>query len=237
MAKLRKTNEEYVKELHEKNPEIIPLEEYRGNTKEILHKHIPCGYEWNVPPKRLLRGNGCPKCSGYLGKMPDEFARELYEKHGNDYEIITPYEKYNRKIKLQHKCGYVFDTLPGSILSATKGKGCPKCSKRHYYKKNGSLSDNYPDFCNYLVNKEDGKRYGRYTEEMLLLKCPDCGHIQRRQPNSVITHGFHCEICRDGISKNEKIMRSVLSQLNIDFEVEKIFDWSDKKRNQTPMLL
>ena len=230
MAKLRKTNEEYVKELREKNPEIIPLEEYRGNTKEILHKHIPCGYEWNVPPKRLLRGNGCPKCSGYLGKMPDEFARELHEKHGNDYEIITPYEKYNRKIKLQHKCGYVFDTLPGSILSATKGKGCPKCSKRHYYKKNGSLSDNYPDFCNYLVNKEDGKRYGRYTKEMLLLKCPDCGHIQRRQPNSVITHGFHCEICRDGISKNEKIMRSVLSQLNIDFEVEKIFDWSDKKR-------
>ena len=49
MAKLRKTNEEYVKELREKNPEIIPLEEYRGNTKEILHKHIPCGYEWNVP--------------------------------------------------------------------------------------------------------------------------------------------------------------------------------------------
>ena len=226
----KKTNEEYVKELYEKNPEIIPLEEYKGNTTEILHRHVPCGYEWKVPPKRLLRGNGCPKCSGYLGKTSDEFAKELYEKHGNDFRLINPYIKHNQKIKIEHNCGYVFETYPSNLLVAKSGRGCPKCSNRHYYKKNGSLSDNYPDFCGYLVNKEDGKKYGRYTEERLLLKCPDCGHMQYRQPNSVITHGFHCEICRDGISKNEKIMRSVLSQLNVEFEVEKIFDWSDKKR-------
>lgn len=226
----KKTNEEYVKELSEKNPDIIPLEKYQGNIVEILHRHIPCGYEWKVPPKRLLRGNGCPKCSGYLGKTSDEFAKELYEKHGNSFRLITPYIKYNQKVKVEHKCGYIFETLPSNLLIAKIGYGCPKCSKRHYYKKNGSLLDNYPDFCEYLVNKEDGTKYSRYTEEKLLLRCPNCRHIQYRQPNSVITHGFHCEICRDGISKNEKIMRSVLSQLNIEYEVEKIFDWSGKKR-------
>ena len=229
MSKM-KTNEVYVTEVHSKYPEIIPLEEYQGNKTKILHKHITCGYEWKVTPKDILHGHSCPKCSGRLGKTSEEFENELYEKQGDNFKILTPYKKFNQKIKLQHKCGYIFETFPSSILSAKRGNGCPKCSNRHFYKPKGNLSDNYPDFCKLLVNKDDGNRYNRYTTEKLELKCPDCGHIQKRQPNTVISHGFRCEICRDGLSKNEKIMRSVLIQLNIDFEVEKIFDWSDNKR-------
>lgn len=226
----KKTHEEYIADLKEKNPEFECLEQYQGNTVKILHKHLICGYEWRRTPKDMLRGHGCPKCNGKLARTNDEFKEILLKQHHGDFTLIEPYVKYDQKVKLKHKCGYIFETFPSTILVAKLGYGCPRCSKRHYFKKNGSLSENYPEFCKYLVNKDDGKKYGRYTEERLLLKCPDCGHTQYRQPNTVITHGFHCEICRDGISKNEKIMRSILSQLNIDFEVEKIFSWSDKKR-------
>ena len=230
MSKM-KTNEFYIQELQDKNPDMLPLEEYRGGTTKILHRHKICGYEWKVTPKSLLKGNkGCPKCGGRLCKESDIFVQEVHQKHGDDYEVLGKYINSRTKITVRHKCGHTFETLPSNLLFAKNGKGCPKCSHRHFYKPGGSLADNYPDFCKLLVNKDDGYRQGRYTEERLELKCPECGHIQKRQPNSVITHGFSCEICRDGLSKNEKIMRSVLSQLNVNFEVEKTFEWSAKKR-------
>lgn len=43
--------------------EYIPLENYKGTDKKILHKHSKCGYEWLVIPNNLLRGSNCPKCS------------------------------------------------------------------------------------------------------------------------------------------------------------------------------
>lgn len=56
----RKTNEQFIKELQDKNPTIIPLTEYEKTHTKIKARCSVCGHEWWVTPAHLLSGQGCP---------------------------------------------------------------------------------------------------------------------------------------------------------------------------------
>lgn len=58
-----KSNEQFVKELKEKNPYIYPLEEYKRTHIPILVKCGVCGNEWKAAPANILRGRQCPICA------------------------------------------------------------------------------------------------------------------------------------------------------------------------------
>ncbi len=58
-----KSNEKYLMDLHNKNIDINPLQEYQTANTKILHKCLKCGYEWKVAPNQLLTGGGCPVCN------------------------------------------------------------------------------------------------------------------------------------------------------------------------------
>lgn len=60
---MKKTNEQFLKDLSEKNPDVIPLEEYNGAMQKIKCKCKKCGHEWQATPNNLLHPYGCPKCS------------------------------------------------------------------------------------------------------------------------------------------------------------------------------
>ena len=57
-----KSQEDFIKELNEVNPQIIPLEPYQGIYKKILCECKICGNEWETSPHQLLIGRGCQKC-------------------------------------------------------------------------------------------------------------------------------------------------------------------------------
>ena len=59
----RKSNETFLKELSKISSTIIPLEEYELLNKKIMVKCSLCTHIWNVTPKSLLQGNGCPQCA------------------------------------------------------------------------------------------------------------------------------------------------------------------------------
>lgn len=63
----RKTHEEFSKELKQVNPDITLCTKYIGNMDLILCECINCGHRWNTRPNDLLRGKGCPECSGHTG--------------------------------------------------------------------------------------------------------------------------------------------------------------------------
>jgi hypothetical protein len=65
----KKTTEQYKKELKEKCPTIICLEEYLGHTIHILHKCLKCDVEYNSTPSDKLAGHGCKNC-GLGGDIP-----------------------------------------------------------------------------------------------------------------------------------------------------------------------
>ena len=67
--KVRKTTDYYKQELVKMRPEYEVLGEYVNTNTPILHKHILCGYEWNVRPHDILHGGyGCPVCACSKGE-------------------------------------------------------------------------------------------------------------------------------------------------------------------------
>lgn len=144
---------------------------------------------------------------------------------------LSQYTTAKGKIKFKHrKCGYIFETRPDVICSSSGDDGCPNCSHIHLDKTNLCLHNTEPEIAKYLTNHEDGYRLTKQSKESVQWTCPDCGHIQIRKVHTIVSNGFICEMCNDGFSKPEKFMRSVLMQLNIDFEMQKRFEWAKNKK-------
>lgn len=59
----RKSNKDFLKDLNIINPNLKPLEEYKGNKIKIKTLCLKCGYKWDVKPNNLLSGSGCPRCA------------------------------------------------------------------------------------------------------------------------------------------------------------------------------
>lgn len=60
---LRKSPEEYEKELHAANPDIICIDKYVDSSTKIKVKCLKCGTIWDSLPFNLLQGHGCPRCN------------------------------------------------------------------------------------------------------------------------------------------------------------------------------
>ena len=74
---MKKNNEDFVKELAIKNPDITSLEEYISSQKKIKFKCNKCGNIWYAIPNNILRGRGCPRCSNHKRRTSKEFLEEL----------------------------------------------------------------------------------------------------------------------------------------------------------------
>ena len=59
---LKKTNEQFLIELNQKLPNVIPLESYSSANNKINVRCKKCGYEWLIRPHDLLRSKGCKMC-------------------------------------------------------------------------------------------------------------------------------------------------------------------------------
>ena len=90
-----KSNEDFLQELKDKNIDVIPLEEYKGNSTQILFK-CSCGSEWKTTPERVLLGNHCKKC-GYkkmLGKYSHFYNPNLTKEDREDVRYRYRNPKY-----------------------------------------------------------------------------------------------------------------------------------------------
>lgn len=68
----RKSQELFVREIKEINPDIKIIGDYKGRTKEIEVKCLKCGRTWNVLPPVLLRGGSCSSCCSSYGEQKIE---------------------------------------------------------------------------------------------------------------------------------------------------------------------
>lgn len=124
---MKKTHEEYVKELYVKNPNIEVVELYVNDYTKILHRCKIDAYEWYTTPRSILdsNGGGCPKCSGSKQKTHEEYVFEVAKINPN-IEVIGEY--VNWETKILHRCkidGCEWYARPNNILN---GNGCPKCN-------------------------------------------------------------------------------------------------------------
>ena len=127
--RFRRTNEDYVKEVHETYPYIVPLEEFQGMTVPILHICNKHNIKWKTSPNNILQGHGCVKCGGEkitsaFAKTTEQYIKELKKINPN---IVLEEDYINSSTPILHKClidNYMWKVSPVSILNGT---GCPKC--------------------------------------------------------------------------------------------------------------
>ena len=206
----RKSNEQFVLELHNINKNVIPLEPYVKDSVKIKCQCSICNHIWETVPNKLLHGGGCPKCKGGIRKSHTEFLEELKEKNIQVIpleEYINAYTKIKFKCKL---CNYEWFSTPTNVLN--KRKFCPNCS--HII--NEKSIDNRLQTLDMQKTKEVDniiRRSEEFKEKMFLInpqieiigeyinnstkikcKCFRCNHIWMSLPTNLVK-GRGCPNC------------------------------------------
>lgn len=179
-----------------------------------------------------------------LGKVTNNFKVEIgttYEDKKRNIKIIdreyrdkTNNRGYTDKQKWYkyrcNKCGYEDWMTEGHLL---EGNGCRPCGGTFLVVGYNDIPTTEPWMIPYFQGGYDeAKLYTRRSKKQILPICPSC-HKAHYKNISIDTlnysKGFKCVYCSDGIKYPEKLMFSILKQLNINFYPHKIFEWSNKK--------
>lgn len=115
-----------------------------------------------------------------------------------------------------NRCGYNTSLDDGVINEheLKAGNGCRCCSGNKTVAGINDIATKSKWILPYLVNKEDGNLYWRTSKE-LPMKCPKCGTTKLQSPARMLSQGFGCNGCSDGISYGEKFISKLLEQSNI----------------------
>lgn len=128
--KIKKTHDEYVKNLALINHNIEVIGRYVNARTPILHKCKIDGYEWIVRPNNILSGQSCPICSGKAIGQPPEYKnsiwaseyKEMFSKYLTEEQMKTNMPHSHKKINaICPECGKYKMISPDRIL---KGFGC-----------------------------------------------------------------------------------------------------------------
>lgn len=208
---VKKTHDEYVKQLFNINPNIEVIDEYRGGHTKILHRCLIDGNEWFTCPSRTLQGHGCKICSN---KKNHDLKQKSHEQYVEELSCVNKnidvLEYYiNTSTPILHKCkidGHEWKARPANILN---GKGCPACSKC----KKRTHEEYVAEVKNINQNIEViGIYSGVHTP--ILHKCIIDGNEWMASPSNIL-HGKGCPLCND--SKGEKEIQKYLTNKNISF--------------------
>lgn len=179
----RKTHEEFIQEVYrDVGEEYFVLGRYEKNNIRILFKHNKCGNEYMATPAAFSKGVRCPKCQlEALAKPPEQFAKEVEDLVGDEYTLLSNYEKSTIKVMMRHnKCKHEYEVNPNEFLSGTR---CPSCNgSRGEAKIMKMLKDNSIDF--QIQAKFEGcfnklqLPYDFFVEKSILIEYDGIGHFE-----------------------------------------------------------
>lgn len=230
------TLEEIKIRLEEKTKTIkIISDSYTSGKCEIKCKclNIDCNHEWTTSWQNLYRTPKCPECEQKCKMNQNKMIKEFKNTHGERY-IYDKSEYINGETKVVITCRTHGD-FQQSIRHHIYGYGCNDCGNESISIKNSApksgftFADKYPNLIKYFKDKNEATSVGWKSNKKVATVCPDCGE-ERYSVVYNIPKGYICKVCSDKISIPEKFGINMLKQLNIDFETQKIFNWSDSKR-------
>lgn len=176
---------------------------------------------------QLLKGIKCKYCSG-KGSPSVLEVKQLFKKKG--YELLS--DTYiNSKSPLKYIC----KKHPHEIKEITwdliknRNVGCADCGnikKLKVIKGDNDLATVFPNVSELLKYKKRASDITAFSNKKEIFICDKCGLENIKRVGHVSLNGLACPRCSDGISYPEKLMFSLLKQLNLEFETQKIFEWS-----------
>ena len=213
----RKTNDEFVKELKEKLPNIIPLEVYSNNHTKIKCKCLIHDELCFTTPHLLLKGhNCCKRCIGEekskrLLMSNEQFLQQLIKKNIN----VAPLEEYKGndiKILFKCSCGDLWRTTPERVLL---GNHCKKCGYKNFSGKNNhfynpNLSD---DDRNNSLYRFRNPQYKEFVYNCFKRDNYTCQISGKKSKGDIVVHhinGYNWDIknrynINNGITLNKEI--------------------------------
>lgn len=185
------TPEEFRKRVHELNPNIQVVGDYKATKYNVKCKCEVCGYEWMGNPQNLLKGHGCFRCAGSRKKTTEEFWEEL-RAINDKIQIIGEYEGAHKKIQCRCTiCEFEWSTAPHTLL---RGRGCPNCATK-------SIADSLRATKEQLINKiakfeNSIEIVGEYKNAYTKIEChcKKCGCNFIKAPKELV-RGQGCPWC------------------------------------------
>lgn len=160
-----------------------------------------------------------------IGKIIKDKKRDL-----TILEQIRMYGKLKGYRYRCNKCGYDDGKIEEGNLK--KGMGCSVCSNRIAVEGFNTIWDTDRWVVERkLISERDAKKYTRGSGKRIDVPCPNCGAIKKNIiiKNIIRYKSISCEKCGDGVSFPEKVASLVFDKLNIHYEKQKSFSWSQDK--------
>lgn len=159
----------------------------------------------------------------------EQFIENVKNKNpkADNVEIIGEYTGSNNTIKCRCKIdNYIWNPIAFQLYRA----GCPVCANRVIVKGVNDLWTTHPHIAKLLTNPNEGYEVVAGSTSKKSFTCPNCNTPVFQNVIDITKRGYiSCKACDDNISTPNKIMYHLLSQLDIDFETEKSFDWGINK--------
>lgn len=222
--KLRKTNEDYIKELKEVNKYIKPLEDYQNANTPIMHLCTIHNVKWKIQPSNALKGHSCYKCHREKQSIAKRNTTEDYLLILNKKNInVEPLEEYvDGLTPILHRCkqcNYEWVARPDNIRQTKIG--CPVCAINHVRNATSYSKEEYQSLIN--ISCPNVIIVGDYINTMTPTKhkCLICDTEWSPYPGNVLK-GHGCPVCSNSLG--EKKISSYLNKYNIEYVPQKSYD-------------
>jgi predicted nucleic acid-binding Zn-ribbon protein len=216
---MSRTHNEYVNEVAKINPNIEVIGTYINSSIKVLHKCKIDGYVWNVSPSSILKGVGCPMCSGKAPYTTESFVATMSVLHPS-IEVVGNY--INNKTNIALKCkidGYEWSPTPHNVL---RGQGCPKCGGRI-----PMSHDEYIETVSHI--NRDISVIGAFVNQNtpILHGCKKDGHEWLVRPWHIL-NGHGCPVCNSSIG--ERLVANYLTDNHIQYKPQHKFEKCKNRR-------
>lgn len=217
-SNVKKNTEQIKSEISElSNGEYELIGKYINSNIKIAVRHLKCSHEYSVMINNFRQGRRCPQCNlksktKKLKYSHEQFLEKINEINYGEYILLEEYRGSKQKIKVKHKCGYIFNAIPHSLLKTNKYcRNClPQCNFRTH------------DEFEVIFNQIKGLEYTlleKYSNSRTKIKVRhnNCGYEYKITPSSLLSKNG-CKKCSGLIKITEE---EILMRLNNNTKFEK----------------
>lgn len=237
------TNEEFIKELALKNPNIEPLSKFEGPYSKITYRCKKHDIVSQTYAHYLLEGAGCKQCGiekrEKISSIRAQKLKEKIEKVNPFVEVleILPTQPFGKSGKTERvariKCLLCGEELIMRTRVLLLGSACTKCRGKRISQKYQEKLKTTEEFQDEISQIHPNiKILGEYVGSRTKIKylCTRCGYEHSATPTNLLT-GYGCPRCKS-VSRGESRIEAFLKENNIIYEKEKCFD---DCRDQLPL--
>lgn len=164
-------------------------------------------------------------------KTNQKYLKQLHDRWGNEYVLLTPYQSQMKKVKVKHiKCGHVYWVYPMNLV---RGHACKFCQNRslkssEQFKKQlfSLFGDRYKPLDPY-----------KGANKKIRILCNKCHHILYRTPSSFINSRKECGYCSMRLDRLNSMSKKLSDAVGTKYQLLDYAPSHHKNRREYELIL